>query len=363
MKSYELLQSNLGQTLVGVNTPDVSAPEIPFIGVEFDNRALAVAGIVALGAGAVALVGHKRNTNKIIEETEYPAGSDVGIRVEKAVKSGRRRSLATGLVAVGALSTGLLNEADPYTSETTSDVDRVSVIIDAGYEAYAKDITNGNGELVARLPAIANTIKDMELDGITVDFVAAGTEPLSMGSIEDGNGTDEVVENFNIYIRDLSNKGNPNNGGGDIETALSIAESTDPDKVLIFTGSLEGQSQSPLFEGQDIEGNRQVSVIAVGTPGAQVETLAGTYEAPINTKFNQEVVGAEDSYTTNTTEGLEEIVENIISDQYVSTTTTPYKGYEKLRNLFGALLIAGVSGSFIFRETGGIRKFINRKNK
>jgi hypothetical protein len=202
----------------------------------------------------------------------------------------------------------------------------------------------------------------MELRNITVDFIAAGTAPQSMGSVENGNGTDEVVENFNNYIRDLSNQGTAKSGGADIETALSIAGSTEPDKILIFTGSLEGKNQSQWLENQALEDRREVSVVAVGTPGATVETRIGIFEAPINSKFNQEIVGVEDSYETNTTEGLERIVEDIIADQYVETEVKSYEGFEKIRNLFAGLLIAGVATRFISKETGGIRKFF-RKNK
>jgi hypothetical protein len=362
MKFYESIQANSGQLLAGVGIPgtdiEISRPPIPVTELHFDNNFLAVVGTVALAGGIYWSARHNRATIDYVDTVNFPQGSDTGKRVRKNGLAQGKRNAALGLFLTGAVASGLYNTAGPHTEEKINKIDSVAVVIDAGYESYAKDVVDSEtDEPTERVLAAANTLIYMEdLEGIDVNFVAAGREPINIGSISD-QGIDTVVSNFNVYINNDSNMGSPSNGGGDVETALSIAEATNPDKILVLTGSLEGQSQSYLLVGQEIEGKRDVSVIAIGTPGSKY----GEFDAPINVDFNQKVVGVEDSYSAASTNELENVVSEIIDNEIQTDVRNDIKIFEKLA-IASTALLAGLT-AYVLNKSDRILRSEVKKNR
>ncbi len=363
MKFYESLQANSGQLIAGVGIPgtdiEVSRPPIPFAEVDFDNNTLAVVGTLALAGGIVGAIRHKRTTNDLIENTQFPAGSDQAERVHRNIVRGRRKGIALGLLATGVISAGLYEAADPHTNEKVNEIDSIAVIVDAGYEGYTEDVAMGNGETSNRINATVNSLKQLEFDGIDVTFIAAGSTPENMGMIEDGRGRKDIIENFTDYTSVFSQRGSAANGGGDIETALSIAGGLNPDKILVFAGTLQGNEQSPVLRGEELDGNNRVSVIAVGKSGSTVESLGTEVPAPVESAYNEIIVGTNDSYTAESTDELKNVVNQIIKDQVQSDERHDVKFFEKMRN--GSAVALGALSFAIFGLEGRRPKVIKKR--
>jgi hypothetical protein len=330
MKALESIQSTTGQ--LAIEAPDISG--VPFV--DFDNRLLSVVGGAIAVRGMYGALKHTRNTNDRLGSNEYTAGSDVAEIAQNSIKRGGRRGLATGLLATGLLAGGVIDFAGPHIDETTNEIDSITVVVETGYEGYPRDVQTDDGETTSRIEATVNSIKQLELNGIEVSFIAAGVDPEFMGTIDDGRGGNIVVDNFTEYTSDLSQKGSQSNGGGDIESALSIADSLNPDKIMIFAGTLDGNEQSKVFEGEELEGADRVSVIAVGQAGSTVESLGENVPAPIEPAFNEKIVGPTDSYSAESTSELKSVVQGIIDDQVYSTERNDVEIFQKIRNVSAA---------------------------
>jgi hypothetical protein len=344
MNLYESLQANVGPHMVGLSVPgtdiEISRPLVPFAEVHFDNNTLAVVGTLAVAGGIYKAIQHGRATSEYTDTIDYPAGSDEGKKVRRNILSQGKRNIALGLLLTGAISASAYDAADPYTNEKVNEIDSIAVVIDSGYEAYTRDVTTDGETNTSRIEATVNSLNQLELDGVDVTFIAAGVEPAVVGSIVNGEGRNDVVDGFTEYTSGISQRGSVSNGGGDIETSLSIAEGLGPDKIIVFTGTLQGNDQSQVLEGEDIEGNDYVSVITVGKSGSTVESLGTEVPAPVEPGFNELIVGVADSYSAESTNELKDVVNGIINDQVQSDVRKEVKFFQKM-------LIASVAGFMV----------------
>jgi hypothetical protein len=336
MKMYEALQSNIGQHMAGVQLPltDAEVP-IPFVDYNFDNKLMLAAGIGVGAYGVVKTLRHQDRTRQLNDSIQYPAGSDFAESTRKTRNKGRAKDLGLGLLAAFGITSGVLALSGPYSEKTINEVDSVAVLIRADNGAYPEDVRVGE-ELDSRLDSAVNVVKQMDLSGISVEFIAVGTEPLSMGILENGNGKNEIVNNFKQYSSVLSNRGSKNNGA-DFESALAMAN--DAKKVIVF-GNLEGNDQTPVLDGEDELSNR-VSTIELGVAGTTLNDFGQTVEAPYNPAFNALVVGAEDSYTASSDSEIRDVVNGIINDQIQTVERSDIEFFDKVAVTSLALLGVG----------------------
>lgn len=311
--------------------------------VQFENTTIRNAAIAAGFVGAGILIRRWRDMSAAGKSIEMPDPSMDTL----AKKTHFRQMLgytATGLVAFSSLTAGILHEAGPYHEKAEGRVGSVAAIISAGWDAYAQDVTEEDGSKTTRLEASVNGINLLEgiSDDVKISFIAAGAEPQQLGTSQDRNTT---VDNFNGYVADHSNKSESN-----IEDAINIAGATEADKILIIGGSV--QEAAGQLKGEAEEGNSHVSVIALGQSGSTVNFLGSDRQAPHDHAGNTHIVGSEDAYTATSVPEFQQVVSEIIADQYVESERIEDERFEDVRNLTAGLLVAGVA----FKRVLGVLK-------
>lgn len=343
MSFYNSLQSNIGQLqgtghVVGFEVPftdtAVGVPPIPGRELHFDNDPLALGGMAIIAGGAVLGLRHRKETKDRLA-AQLPAGRDHAEIARQPILRDRLRTML-GLTALTAgLSGAALDYAGPYTEDGVNEIDTMAVVVDLGYESRAKDVDSENGQISRYVAAVDGLTLDKyglsSLDGIEITYIAAGASPDTMGIINDGTREEKeaVIAAFDNY-RDPSQYGTEASGGGDIAGALDIAKGVNPDKVIVLTGDMTGEQNASILDDEEIEGNRRVSVVALGKNGSEVELLGGSAQAPINEALNDAVVGAEDSYTATSMNELEGVIDEIVDGQVRTNVRTDVNLFKKI---------------------------------
>jgi hypothetical protein len=365
MKPIESLQSNAGQLIAGVGIPftetDVSIPEIPFKDVGFDNNLLAVSSVAVIGAGITYGTSIYRKSKKAENSKHFTQGDSTKDMAYKPIRNQFRRGVVGVIAVTGALTGFMLDRSGPHTEESVNTINKLAIVIDAGYESLATDVED-NGSDITRIEAAVNGLaldKNTlsNLIGIDTTFFAAGADPRVMGAISaEVTGSERteakatIIKNFKSYFTP-SQYGTENNGGGDIAQALSLAESVKPNKTIVVTGTMRGHEQSPILVGENLEGVNNVIVIAIGQPGSEVDLANGKAKAPIEPKFNEKIVGEDDSHMATSMDELEDVVKHIVDTEIVNNVRSDYEGYRNLAAVSGALGI-GVLGYSLHKMSG-----------
>lgn len=302
-----------------------------------------VAGGAAVLAGGVVAANMLRSHYKQLEATANYPDPDMQESARRSVRTVRRAGAAGVLLAFSAGAGHLADMAQPYNEETVSNINSIAIVADAGTSAYANDVETPDGS-VARIEAIANYVTRFDdIKGVKITFIAAGSNPQSVGSMENGAGRGDVVDSLQEYINDLSNTGTAN-----MTEALKIAEAAEADKILVF-GTVAG-AESPLLQDQATRGERNISVVALGKEGTKVNAYDGEQAAAYDKKTSDKVVGTEDSYAASSVAELESVVGDIIDSQYTTTKRTDSKLFERMRDysaagLVGLVMTAGIAAA------------------
>ncbi|CAN5620697.1 hypothetical protein BH23PAT2_BH23PAT2_06830 [soil metagenome] len=305
----------------------------------FENRPLMTLAATSAVVGLTAIASRYRQMRNEAETLVLP-DPDMAKESQKRFSRHRAAVFMAGLSAVTALSAGAAHEADPFIETSENQIESVAAIVDMSYESYAKDVQEGDST-TTRLQAAVNGINEVDdLSGIKVTFIAAGDTAEAMGTIEDGSGKGEVVENFEGYYDKFGTR-----SSADLVGALGIANATEADRILVFTGSVEGVSTE--LSGEADEDNNRTSVVALGQSGSTVTFLGRERPADINESANSLIVGKDDSYTASSVEELQAVVSGIVDEQYVAVNRDDFDGFENLRDIAGGLLVAGVAGNTV----------------
>lgn len=339
------------------HVPDDAAEAAQNIfGVDFGNRPLATVAIVAATGGA-ALVW--ANRKRMLQAAEPDVVNFSNPSMEEAAPTPFRRhrifAAALGVLAFTGASAHLADQAEPHTTESRNLVDSVAVVVDSSWQAKALDVTDdGAEEPITRFEASTHGVLQLQYEGLTdVDMavIAAGKEAEHMGMTNDRSEFDEFVEVID-ELKDYINT-EANTASADLSGALRQRDVSEADMVLMFTSSVDSVS-SELGREENID---RVNVIAVGVDGTPVG--ASGREATIDHTGIEESVGADNSYTATSVEGVKEVVDSLISEQIVETEVTPYEGFGKLRNLALFSLALGVAA----KTARGAASFIRSKSK
>ena len=332
----------------------------------FERPSLAYASAVALAGLGAAVAERYRQMKRAEGELVYPDPNDSPDKnetVRSALKWQRTKNVVAGGVAALAVTSGLAHEAKPSTEIIQSRIDSAAVIIDTGSGTYARDVLEQNGEEhTERLAASFNALQRMENLPVDITVVAAGPRAQEVGTFEaDGSGRQEVWENMSDYICAPRNNGNSeevsftlpcNRSSSDIAGGLRIADAIGAEHTMIFSGSVEGAREEFRSQGDD----NQISVILAGRPGSTVSYLGSRQEAEFDVAGTEALVGEENTYTASSIDDIQETVQSIITDQYVSYTQEEFNGFRDVRNASGGALAIGVALSAALGVAGNRRR-------
>lgn len=283
-------------------------------------------------------------------EADYPT-PDMAEAVRTTIKREKRRnSTLTGLAAL-VLSAAALNEADITAKHTELMIDDATVVVDASFNSYVKDIDE-DGETTKRIEAVVNGINELDTAGINISYWAAGANSEFMGTTNGSEGQESVVDNFFSYTsEDLSNR-----AGNDLENAVTNSLASGTQKVLIFSNHIDDETAFAL-QGQEEPDQNRVSVIQLGEPKATVDFL-GQSQPVINDKASAEAaVGSEDVYDGITSvEQLQEVFNGIKMSQFVSEEQRKLDIFKTIRDITGFVLAGGVlTNGVLRRRTKGVK--------
>jgi hypothetical protein len=339
------LQSNIGQHMAGVQIPATDAEiPIPFVDYNFDNKLVLGAGLVVGAYGVVKTLRHQDRTNNLNNVEVYPAGSDFAEITKQARIRGRAKDLGLGLLAALGITSGVLALAGPYSEETNTNIDSISIIVDSSAQGLTEDVEGNNGQPVARIKAAVDEINGFDGlpdRGITITYIAAGTTAEAVATVKPGDDRNVVVDGYEAYIGNEVNLGTGSNAVPDIEGALRAATAANSQAAFVIAGSLEGVDGS-LLEGESDSEEHNIVIVATGTPGSTVTDKAGNeIEAPINKSYNDLVLGEEDSFVATSQSDLSKIINNVIDEQYVRTERNEVNGFRNFAVTSLALLGVG----------------------
>lgn len=313
-----------------------------------------IAGALAIG-GAVLAVHKWRESKRVADSLVYP-DPDMETAARRQHRNERWRKTGALAAAGIAMSAYVADMGDPYTESARPQIDSITAIVDASAVAYARDVQDGDREDL-RVNVGVNSLTRMsdDLGDIRINFVAAGSPAESMGYATHG-ATARVADSFDAYFADLSHQAE-----SDMAGALNIAQGTDADKILVI-GSLDGV-QSDLLVGQAEEGERRISTIALGSsetmiglPGAEEPALTGE-------DANKRIVGEEDSYAAESVEEVQEIIDEIINEQYVKHERSDYPWFSRAAFVGAASLVVGTLATAMIRPVKRAYRQITGKKK
>lgn len=335
-ESIQAVQSELGQSMAGIQMPltgwDIPVPIVDYT---FENKLLAGAAIAAAGFGLVKTLNNQETTRNRLEIVDYTQGSDASDIAKTPIIKKGSKDLKYGLLATTAAVSGLFALANPYSEDVKNEIGTLAVVIPTDLGAFVEDVATPEGN-DSRLDAIVNAINYLDLDGIDVEYIGNGTEPLSMGIDSGGDNRQEIVDNFSEYARILSNRGSVSNDA-DYESALALSGYAD--KIIVF-GNLEGDDQSPILDGESAEDAHKVIAVSVGNAGSIIDDFGVTSPAPFNPAFNELVVGPEDNYTASSEDEIKDIVKGIVDDQIQTKEKSDVKFFDNIVIASSAVLVA-----------------------
>lgn len=315
--------SNISAEILSLAVPVVG--EVP---THFDRPAYALGGLAV--AGAIAAV-TARKDRQLSQQAEVEAGlyPDPDMAQYTADRYNKHRittRLAGGLLAV-ASGAGLVNMAEPTVTENQYQAEKVSVIVEAGLDSRAEDVVDSSSDSnVTRMAAGINSglrfARELG-DDVEVQFVFAGSPARSLGFVEGSSGSEEVVKAADDYTRDLSTASAPDIGG-----ALGVADANEADQTILITADSDAATADAIagYTGE-------LTVVAPGEQDSKFKFLGTEHVADYTPTF-----GEIEAEQVQTTDEIQEIMDEITSTKIVSTKVMPSKVFEKIRNFSGLAL-------------------------
>lgn len=315
---------------------EVVAMSAPFLGevpLHFDRPMLALGG-VAVAAATVA-VGMRRG-----RQLEEQADAEVSLypdpdMAEAAVTQysrERRVSKVTGALLGLAAGAALVNASGPSTIESNYNANRVSIIVEAGVNSRAKDVTDTEkDEEVTRMAAGLNSglrFSDELGQDVEVQFIFSGSPARSLGEVKGAAGSDDVVAKAEAYTRDLSTAAET----PDISGALAVADAFEADQTIVITSD-ESVTTADALNAYA----RPLSVVSPGTTGTEFRMLGNDRTAGYTAQF-----GDIKAKSVQDTDQMEKAMDTIIDSKIKNTKEVPSKFFENLRNISGIALGVGL---------------------
>lgn len=303
----------------------------------FERPGVAMAAAGALAVSTAVSVYQSRRVEAMAADdaemhNQFAGGSDQAEVAQKHIRHSKWKGWVAGIALSSALGAGIADAANPYTEEQVALADSVTLVIEAGADASAGDVVDEKkGEDVSRVSAGVNSglrFASRAGEDVTVNFVLAGTNPKSIGSVRGNEGVTEVLDASNDYLDNLSNLSAP-----DIKGALAVSEATEADYKIVLTTTDVQANVDALATNES-----EKTIISVGRPDTNYSYLGQERRASFNSQF-----GNVKARTAESTEELAEILDEVSEREVSTTKNQSSKLFEHIRN--GGIAVLALFGA------------------